>query len=164
MANTHGQRPLAKPLKLLIPTCGERIELIRAMAVKQIIVAQGLTQSMSDCPQLGQRHRAGKRPIFAKKPTDRRIGKRKAARAPRARPVDDSPVARLSFVKTLGQLRESPSGRSAGRCFWNVRPSGIMWRTVKSGRRLRWNIWPTKKRTTLNRSGLIGGSNFGKAL
>jgi hypothetical protein len=73
---------------------------------------------------LAQRHRAGKRPIFAKKPTDRRIGKRKAARAPRARPVDDSPVARLSFVKTLGQLRESPSGRSAGRCFWNVRPSG----------------------------------------
>jgi hypothetical protein len=59
-----------------------------------------------------------------RKPTDRRIGKRKAARAPRERPVDDHPIARLSFVKTLDRLHKSPSGRSSGRCFWNVRPTG----------------------------------------
>jgi hypothetical protein len=48
----------------------------------------------------------------------------KNALAPRARPVVDHPIARLSFVKTLDRLHESPSGRSSGRCFWDVRPSG----------------------------------------
>jgi hypothetical protein len=58
------------------------------------------------------------------KTTDRRVIKKKARSAPRAGRSGDHPIARLSFVKTLDHVREEPSGRAAGRCFWNVTPSG----------------------------------------
>jgi hypothetical protein len=50
--------------------------------------------------------------------TNRRVIKRKG------RSGEDHPIARLSFVKTLDRVREGPSGRPSGRCFWNVTPSG----------------------------------------
>jgi hypothetical protein len=65
-----------------------------------------------------------------RKPTDRRIGKRKAARAPRERPVDDHPIARLSFVKTLDRLHKSPPAGPPVAAFGTSGPPGIMWRTV----------------------------------
>jgi hypothetical protein len=58
------------------------------------------------------------------KTIDRRVIKRKIRSAPRAGRGKDHPIARLSFVKTLDRLHKSPSGSPAGRCFWDVRPSG----------------------------------------
>ncbi len=55
------------------------------------------------------------------KPTRPIAAKRKVRATVLAKTVDDHPVARLSFVRTLARI---PGGASRGRCFWSIKPSG----------------------------------------
>jgi hypothetical protein len=49
----------------------------------------------------------------------------KGASAPRARPVDDDPIARLSFVAMRdGRALLLPTEGQLCRCFWHVKPTG----------------------------------------